>query len=100
MPPLAEADRGCGNPENQCTVSIWWLIHCPGSPEEYGQKSRNSRYFRGSKGSNGLLSRYRFQSVSSSFSCDTRAGRRQRPGWLTFQVSSTMTIGPNLPDPI
>ena len=28
----------------------------------------------------------------------TRSLRRQRPGWLTFHVISTMVIFPNLPD--
>src|SRR6185436_3964841 len=67
-PPLATAVRGCFSPLNQCTVSIWWLIHCPGAPEEYGQNKRNSRYLRGSNASTGRFSWKRFQSVSASFS--------------------------------
>ena len=33
-PPLAVTLLGCCRPENQCTVSIWWLIHWPGMPDE------------------------------------------------------------------
>ena len=67
-------------------------------PEEYGQNSRNSRYFRGSNGSTGRFSRYRFQSVSCSRRVGTTSGRRQRPGWFTFHVISTQTMSPNFPD--
>src|SRR3954453_9572754 len=98
MPPLATALRGCGKPVNQCTVSIWWLIHWPGSPDEYGQNKRNSKYFLGSKVSLGRFNKNLFQSVSSSFNSGNTSGRRQRPGWFTFHVNSTMVIGPNLPE--
>ena len=66
MPPFALTLRGCGRPVNQWTVSIWWHIHWPGMPEEYGQNSRYSRYFRGSHASAGRFIRNRFQSVSLS----------------------------------
>src|SRR6185312_14547789 len=100
MPPLATTLRGCFSPVNQCTVSIWWLIHCPGKPEEYGQNKRNSRYFLGSHASFGRFSKNRSQSVSSFLISPVSSGLRQRPGWFTFQVSSTILIGPNFPERI
>ena len=77
---------------NHATVSIWWHIHWPGMPEENGQKRRNSRYLRGSNeydfGSRS--SSHRFQSTSSCLSEATSfSSRRQRRGWLTFQVRCT-----------
>src|ERR1700761_5125142 len=98
IPPLATALRGCFKPLNQCTVSIWWLIHCPGRPDENGQNRRYSKYFLGSNASYGRFNKYFFQSVSSCFSLPTNSGLRHLPGWFTFQVSSTILISPNLPD--
>ena len=39
MPPLATTLRGCCKPVNQCTVSIWWLIHWPGSRKNRARTS-------------------------------------------------------------
>src|SRR5579862_1798138 len=98
MPPFATTLRGCGNPVNQCTVSIWCTIHWSGIPDEYGQNNRNSTYLRGSNFSNGRFTNHLFQSVSASLNFSTSDGRRQRPGWFTFQVISTATMSPNPPE--